>query len=297
MKVKTKFKSQAQKDARLGIILIIPVIIVIFGIIGYPFLKALYWSFTDKVIGADPEFIGLDNYIRLFSDKVYLKSLLNTFIYTAGCIIVKLLLGLLWAVLLNQNFKGKGFFRTALLIPWALPGMVAAMTWRWMYDGTYGIINSLLLGSGLIDTPIAWLSNPNLTLISAMIVNIWRGVPFFMFSILGALQTLDKQIYEASTIDGANIFQQFRYMTLPSIKGVITVTTLLSTIWTFNDFDNVWLVTGGGPLYASSTIATYTYDMAFIQNSLGKALAIAASVIPILLIMMFIYQRSKEKAN
>lgn len=289
-----KIVTQSVKDKRLGLIAMIPIIIVVFVIMGYPFLKAVYWSFTDKLIGKEPEFIGLKNYIDLFHNRVYLKSLGNTFIYTVGCILAKLALGLLWALLLNQDFKGKGFFRTALLIPWALPGMVAAMTWRWMYDGTYGIINSLLLDIGIVDMPISWLSNPKLVLYSAMIVNIWRGVPFFMFSILGVLQTLDKQVYEAATVDGAGIFKQFWYITVPSISTVVKTTTLLSTIWTFNDFENIWLVTGGGPLYASSVVATYTYDMAFIQNSFGKALAVATSVIPILLVMILIFSRFRR---
>ena len=201
--------SQAVKDRRLGLLLMIPVVIVVFIIMGLPFIRAIYWSFTDKVIGAEANFIGFDNYIKLFSDKIYWKSLTNTLVYTVVCIVAKLLIGLLWAVLLNQNFKGKGFFRTALLIPWALPGRVAAMTWRWMYDSTYGIINSLLMDMGIIDLPIAWLSNPKIVLFSAIIVNIWRGVPFFMFSILGELQTLDRQVYEAATVDGAGIFKQF----------------------------------------------------------------------------------------
>lgn len=296
MDKKKKIISQTVKDKRLGLLLMIPVVIVVFIIMGVPFIRAIYWSFTDKVIGADANFIGAENYIKLFSDPIYWKSLVNTIIYTVGCIVAKLLIGLLWALLLNQNFKGKGFFRTVLLIPWALPGMVAAMTWRWMYDSTYGIINSVLMDLGIIDLPIAWLSNPDIVLFSAMIVNIWRGVPFFMFSILGELQTLDKQVFEAATVDGAGIFTQFRYITLPSISTVIKVTTLLSTIWTFNDFENVWLVTGGGPLYASSVISTYTYDMAFIQNSFGRALSVASSVIPILLIMILVFSRfSKNK--
>lgn len=290
-KKEKKLVNQQTVDRRLGIALVIPVAIVIFGIMGYPFLKAIYWSFTNKVVGSSPKFIGFENYARLFRNKVFWKSLTNTFVYTAGCIIAKLLLGLLWANLLNQSFKGKSVFRTILLIPWALPGMVAAMTWRWMYDGTYGIINSLLLRAGIISMPIAWLSNPKITLLSAMIVNIWRGVPFFMFSILGELQTLDNQVYEAASIDGAGLFQRFRYITLPGIANVLKVTTLLSTIWTFNDFENVWLVTGGGPLYASSTIATYTYDMAFIQNYLGRAMSVAVSVIPILIVMILVFRK------
>lgn len=273
----------------------IPIVIVIFIITGLPFLRALYWSFTDKVIGSREHFIFLDNYVKLFSDTVYWKSLRNTSVYTLGCVAVKLLVGLLWAVLLNQSFKGKAFFRTALLIPWALPGMVAAMTFRWMYDSTYGIINSILINLGIVSLPIAWLSNPRIVLFSAMIVNIWRGVPFFMFSILGEMQTLDRQVYEAATVDGAGIFKQFRYITIPSISNVLKVTVLLSTIWTFNDFENVWLVTGGGPLYASSVISTYTYDMAFIQNSFGRALSVAASVIPILIVIMVFFSRIAKK--
>ena len=292
--ISNKIVRQRTKDIRLALITMIPIVIIVFVIMGYPFLKAVYWSFTDKVIGKDPKFVGLKNYINLFHNRTYLKSLRNTFIYTFGCIIAKLGLGLLWAVLLNQNIKGKGFFRTALLIPWALPGMVAAMTWRWMYDGTYGIINSLLLRGGIVSMPVAWLSNPKLVLFSAMLVNIWRGVPFFMFSILGVLQTLDRQVYEAATVDGAGIFKQFWYITLPSISPVLKTTTLLSTIWTFNDFENIWLVTGGGPLYSSSVIATYTYDMAFIQNSFGKALAVASSVIPILIIMIVIFSKFRQ---
>lgn len=287
--------SQTVKDRRLGLLLMIPIVVVIFIITGLPFLRALYWSFTDKVIGSKEHFIFLDNYVKLFSDAVYWKSLRNTSVYTVGCVAVKLLVGLLWAVLLNQSFRGKAFFRTALLIPWALPGMVAAMTFRWMYDSTYGIINSVLINLGIVSLPVAWLSNPRIVLFSAMIVNIWRGVPFFMFSILGEMQTLDRQIYEAATVDGAGIFKQFRYITIPFISNVLKVTVLLSTIWTFNDFENVWLVTGGGPLYASSVISTYTYDMAFIQNSFGRALSVAASVIPILVVIMVFFSRIAKK--
>ena len=166
-----------------------------------------------------------------------------------------------------------------------------------MYDSTYGILNSLLLRMDIIDLPIAWLSNPKLTLITVMIVNIWRGVPFFIFSLLGALQTLDGQMYEAAYIDGAGPVRQYFSITLPSIANVTKVTTLLSTIWTFNDFENIQLVTGGGPLYSSSVISTYTYDQAFIQNSFGSALSVAVSVVPILLIFMFFASRGREEQS
>lgn len=280
--------SQRLLDKRLGLLLMVPLVLVVFGITGVPFLKALYLSFTDKVVGLPEKFIGFGNYISLFGDKVYWKSLCNTLIYTVGCIGAKLGLGLLLAVILNQRFWGKSFFRTVLLIPWALPGMVAATTWRWMYDSTYGIINSLLLKAGLVSLPVPWLSDPHITLFSTMVVNVWRGIPFFMFSLLGALQTLDGQIFEAAYVDGAGMFRRFLYITLPGISGVLGISTLLSTIWTFNDFENVFLITGGGPVYSSSVISTYTYDLAFIQNSFGRALSVAVSVIPLMVILILV---------
>lgn len=289
---KSKYShSQQLLDRRLGLLLMVPIVAVIFGITGIPFIRALYLSFTDKVVGIQEHFIGFDNYTALFRDKIYWKSLGNTMIYTVGCIAAKLGFGLLLAVVLNQKFKGKAFFRTVLLIPWALPGMVAATTWRWMYDSTYGIINSLLLKSGLISLPVPWLSDPDITLFSTMIVNVWRGIPFFMFSILGALQTLDGQIFEAAYVDGAGIFKRFWHITIPGISSVLGISTLLSTIWTFNDFENVFLITGGGPIYSSSVISTYTYDLAFIQNSFGRALSVAVSVIPLMIILILFSQK------
>lgn len=285
-----------KSDKTLGIILIIPIFIVIFIIMGIPFIRAVWLSFTDKIIGKDPTFAGFKNYITLFKDATYWKIIVNTLVYTVGSVLAKLVFGMVLALILNQKIWGRGFFRTVLLIPWALPGMVAAMNWRWMYDSTYGIINSLLLSSGFIDIPIAWLSDPKITLFSAMIVNIWRGVPFFLFSLLGAMQTIDGQMYEAAYLDGAGSVRQFFAITLPSIGNVTKVTTILSTIWTFNDFENVYLVTGGGPVYSSSVISTYTYDLAFIQNDFGRALAAAISVVPILLTLMLLASRNKEDA-
>lgn len=289
--MKPRKYSQQMIDKWLGLLLMVPIVLIIFGITGIPFVRAVYLSFTNKVVGLKEEFIGLENYRSLFTDKIYWKSLNNTVIYTVGCIVAKLLAGLLLALLLNQNLRGKAFFRTVLLIPWALPGMVAATTWRWMYDSTYGIINSMLLKTGMIELPIPWLSNPGITLLSTMIVNVWRGIPFFMFSLLGALQTLDKQVFEAAYVDGAGAFKQFIYITLPGISSVLGISALLSTIWTFNDFENVFLITGGGPVYSSSVISTYTYDLAFIQNSFGRALAVAVSVIPLMLIMIMISRK------
>lgn len=285
MKIYDK-NSVTSSDRFLGIMLIIPVVIVIFGIIGIPLVQAVYLSFTDKVVGKSPKFIGIGNYISIWKDPDYWRVLLNTVIYTVGNVWFKLVFGMILALVLNQNFPGRTLARTVLLLPWALPGMVAAMNWRWMYDSTYGILNSMLLSSGLRELPIQWLSSPDIALISVMIVNIWRGVPFFLFSLLGGLQTIDGQMYEAAMIDGAGPVRQFFSITVPSINTIIKIAVILSTIWTFNDFENIYLVTGGGPLRASSVISTFTYDVSFIQNELGRSLAVATSIIPILALVL-----------
>jgi len=278
-------------DRALGYVLVLPVALVIFVVIGIPFVNSLYLSFTDKVVGMDPKFVGLKNYLYLFSDREYWKVLKNTLIFMVAGVGLKLVFGLILAVVVNETFFGRGFLRMILLIPWALSGMVAATTWRWMYDDTYGIINSLLLRWGIVDLPLPWTSGVHVVLVSVIIVNIWKGLPFFIFSLLGGLQTIDPQMYEAATIDGAGWLRQFFSVTIPSVMPVMTITTLLSSIWTFNNFESVFLVTGGGPLNASAVIATYTYEVAFLQNKMGQALAVAGSVIPILVVIILFSMR------
>ena len=237
------------------------------------------------------------NYISIFTDSTYWRVFMNTVIYTVICIVVKLVFGMLFALLLNESFHGRSITRVAMLLPWAIPGMVAANTWKWMYNDQYGIINEILRDLHIISTPIPWLGSMGLALFSVMIVNIWRGIPFFLFSILGALQSIDDQLYDAGKIDGANVFQRFFNITLPSIMPVVAISTLLSTIWTFNDFDNIWLITGGGPLNASSVIATYTYEQAFMYNDMGTGMAVAVSIIPVLVILMVLVTKHRSSEN
>lgn len=284
-------KSLIKSEKLLGMAFTFPLFILIFIIIGFPFFYTIILSFTDKRIGYPEQFIGLKNYINLVSDSLYWLVLKNTFIYTFSCIAIKLILGMIFALVLNEKFWGRSFVRVSLLLPWAIPGMVAAHTWRWMFNDQYGIINELLLRLNIINEHIPFLSSVKLTLISVMIVNVWRGIPFFLFSFLGALQIIDKELYDAGKVDGANIIQRFLHITIPSIAPVIFITTILSSIWTFNDFDNIWLITGGGPLNSSSVIATYTYETAFINNEMGQALAIAVSVVPVILVLIIFAAR------
>lgn len=293
-KMKTRILNS---EENLGRLFVLPIYFLVFVVIGYPFIYTIILSFTNKRVGYPYKFVGLENYRNLFKDPLYWKIIINTVVYTVVCIVVKLILGMAFALLLNEQFRFRGVVRVGMLIPWAIPGMVAAHTWKWMYNDQYGIINSVLKRLGLISTQIPWLSDMHLALVSVMIVNIWRGIPFFLFSILGGLQAIDKQLYDAAKIDGAGVVHRFFSVTMPSVKPVVVITTLLSTIWTFNDFDNVWLITGGGPLYASSIISTYTYDAAFITNEMAYGLSAAVSVIPILLIFLIFATKSINERN
>jgi multiple sugar transport system permease protein len=288
-------QSNRKSELVLGYTSVMPIIIVIFVVIGIPFVNALYLSLTDKTVGAEAHFIGFDNYREIFSDPIYWKVLKNTFIYFMTDVFFKLIFGMIFALTLNQNFYGRSIVRVLFLVPWAISGLVSALTWKWMYNDTYGIFNQLLLDIGLIDTPIAWLSGSHIALVSVIIVNIWRGIPFFLFSILGGLQTIDRQLYDAAKMDGAGPIRQFFSVTIPSISSVIVITTMLSSIWTFNDFENIYLITGGGPLYNSAVISVYTYETAFLQNDMGKSLSVAGSIIPILLVLMFFMTRKLAK--
>lgn len=289
--------SNRRSEMVLGYTSVMPVIIVIFVVIGIPFINALYLSLTDKTVGAEAHFIGFENYREIFTDPVYWKVLKNTFIYFMTDVFFKLVIGMIFALTLNQAFFGRSIVRVLFLVPWAISGLVAALTWKWMYNDSYGIINQLLLDTGMIENPVAWLSGPKIALVSVIIVNIWRGIPFFLFSILGGLQTIDKQMYEAAKIDGAGPIRQFFSVTIPSISSVLVITTMLSSIWTFNDFENIYLITGGGPLYNSAVISVYTYETAFLQNDMGKSLSVAGSIIPILLVMMFFMTRKLAKED
>lgn len=275
-----------QNEKTLGQLLVLPIFLLVFGLMGYPFINTIYISLTNKRVGYDSSFIGLKNYIQLFQDPTYWMVLKNTFVYMILAVGLKLVIGMILALTLNEDFKGRAIVRMLLLIPWALPGMVAAMTWKWMYNDTFGIINSILKNIGIIETSIPWLSSKDLTLYSVIIVNIWRGVPFFIFSLLGGLQTIDSQLYDAAKVDGANILRRFWSITVPSILPVISITTMLSSIWTFNDFENIYLITGGGPLNSSSVVATYTYQIAFQYNEMAQAVSVAVSIMPILIVMI-----------
>lgn len=272
-----------ERQKVLGPLLVLPLLLVMVGLLAYPVASALLISFQDKVIGQPGRFVGLENYRELiFEDERFHQVTRNSVIFTVVSVAAKLVIGMGMALVLNQPLPMRGFFRGWLLLPWVTPIFVCALTARWMFDGSAGVLNYLLQGLGLIDMPIAWLGMGSTAMAAVIVTNIWRGFPFFGVTLLAAMQSIPGELYEAAEIDGANAQQRFLHITLPSLRTVLVIVTLLSMIWTFNDFTIVWMLTGGGPSFATHIFATYAYHVGFTGSRLGYAVAISVVITPVL---------------
>jgi multiple sugar transport system permease protein len=276
-----------REEVILGYGLLAPAILILAIMIGYPALSGIWFSFHNKMIGfADPRFIGLDNYAALIRDPAVWKSIGRSLNFAVTSVAFKLPLGLGVALLLNQNFRGRGLTRGIVLLPWSLPLVVSVLIWSWMYSDLFGIFNSLLMRARLISEPINFLGDPNLAMPSVIAVNIWRGFPFFAINLLAGLQSIPEDLYEAGRVDGASRWQLFRHITLPGLRTVILIITLLSFIWTINDFTSVWVLTRGGPGTATEVFPIVTYKIAFIGLEVGKAAALPVMLLPFFTVLI-----------
>lgn len=266
----------------MGYVWVAPVVLVIALLIIFPLLWTFWTSFQSKLIGGPATYIGLGNYISILSAGTFQASLLKSLYFTVPSIILKLFIGLMAALILNRTFWGRNFFRTWLFIPWTLPRFAVAIIFIWILRQGGGL-NLVLQQFGL--PPVFWLG-PNLAMLSMIAVNVWKGFPFFMVGILSGLQTIPKDHYEAASIDGASAWQQFHYITLPSVRNVILIISLISTIWTFSEFDVIFLLTGGGPGSATEVLPILTYVTAFRRYDLGQAAAIAVLTVPVFLALI-----------
>ncbi len=270
-------------DWQIAFLFIAPIILLMTLFIAWPFLKAIYTSMTIRNLALrEDQFVGFDNYIRLYSDPFYRQAVRATFLYTLGSISIKLLLGMCAALLLHSQRRFRSILTGLILLPWIVPSVVQALTWKSIYDPLFGGLNPILLSVGLIDRPIAWLSDPNFAMASVIAVNVWAGIPFFTVNLLAGLQAVDNELYEAAEIDGANGWQRFNHITLPSLRYVIAVATLLSTIWTFNGFETVWLLTAGGPGNLTKVYSIMAYEKAIGSLQFGPGTAVAFSLTPVL---------------
>ena len=272
----------------LAMLLLLPTVVLLGLFIAYPFVKGIELSVTDTKVGIPGHFVGLQNFRDIWNDSIFRIAVWNTCLYTAVATVFKLALGLWLAVLLNNNFKGKAFTRAFILLPFIIPTVLSTLAWKWMFDPTFSVINWGLFRMGLIHARINWLGDPNLALISVIIVNVWRGVPFFAISLLAGLQTISPELHEAAAIDGARAWQRFIHVTWPLLLPVTLVVLLFSVIQTFADFQLVYVLTGGGPANATQLFSTYAYQIGIGTGLLSQGATISLAVFPVLLFVVII---------
>src|SRR5215468_8926989 len=282
-------KVRLLEDERwLALVLLVPTLVLLGTFIAYPFLRGILLSVTNARVGVPGDFVGLANFYKIFSDGIFRTSVYNTLIYTGVTTVFKLALGLWLAMLLNRNFRGKALTRAFILLPFIIPTVLSTFAWKWMFDPTFSVINWLLFHLGLITGRINWLGDPQLAMISVIIVNVWRGVPFYAISLLAGLQTINPELQEAAAIDGARPFQRFWYVTWPLLLPVTMVVVLFSVIQTFADFQLVYVLTGGGPANATQLFATYAYQLGIGTGLLSQGAAISLAIFPILLLVVIV---------
>ncbi|NMC78913.1 MAG: sugar ABC transporter permease [Chloroflexi bacterium] len=283
-----------RRDHLIGYLLIIPALLAIFAVIIYPMITAFDMS-LHKIILTQPKlgrpFIGLENYREVMTGPVFMNAVKNTVVWTGVNLVVQMVLGTLIALLLSESFPGRAMARGAMLIPWVTPSVVAVLSWRWMYDAQFGIINDILVKLGIIEKGIAWLGNTNTAMAAVLLESIWKGTPFVMIMILAALQAVPKELYDAAWVDGADRLKTFFNITLPLIMPTLTIAATLTTIYTFNNFNAIWLMTEGGPLRATETLTILVYTRGFRDFNLGQASAIGVITLLILLVFVVLFGR------
>lgn len=283
-------------EERSAYLLLTPALLYLVLVMLFPICWAVYLSMTSIQKG-ETVFIGLSHFSQIIKDRHFYNSLLRTLEYTFYCVAGKVIIGVVWALVLNQPFKGRNIFRALLILPWSIPTVIAILTWRWMYADAGGVLSYLVQLTGLTSKPIFWLSRPNMAMLSVVMANIWRGVPFVGISVLSGLQTLPSSLNEAALIDGANAWQRFFYVTLPQLKGVIVLAGLVTCIWTINDFELVYLLTGGGPAKATEIIAVYSYNIGFKSLNVAKAIAATLLTMPVMMALVEVATRKALKGG
>jgi len=275
-----------------------PTLLLVGGLLYYPMVGTVIESFHDtSFISPEPRFVGWEIYEKVLNSRQFPEIVWNSVVWTIGVVVLQNLLGFFVAVLLNQGLPAQGLLRALVLLPFVLPGVVTAILWRFMYDPQLGLINSLMIQLGVIETSAAWLASPDTAMAAVIFVAVWKGFPFSMLIYLAALQTVDRSQLEAATIDGAGPWRRLVDVTLPAIRSVILVNIVLTLILTFNYFDIVWVMTRGGPQNATHIFPTRIFETGFGQFRFGEAAVYGVFSILILAVLVAVYviiQKSSE---
>ncbi len=254
--------------------------------VGYPFFYGIVLSLQDRAVAQTGTFVGFKNFIADVHDPVFWQITSNTFIYTGAATLLKMVGGLGLALAMNQNFRMKNLVRALLLLPFIVPTVLSTVAWLWMLDPAFSVVNKILIALGWPKPGPSWLGNPVLAMFSIIMINTWRGLPFYGITLLAGLQTVPPDLYEAATIDGAGGWQRFWYITLPLLRPIILIVTLFSVIFTFADFQLVYVLTHGGPQNATHLFATYAFDIGMSAGQLGRGASVALAMLPALALLI-----------
>src|SRR5881296_3928268 len=267
-------------------LMLAPGVAFLLAFVAYPFFYGISLSLQDRPVTRPGVFVGLANFAALTHDAVFWQVTRNTFVYTIVTTILKLVGGMALALVMNQTFRGKNLARAFVLLPFIVPTVLSTIAWMWILDPTFSVVNWLLVHGGVISSGYSWLGNASLAMWSLIVVNTWRGMPFYGITLLAGLQTISPDLYEAAAIDGATTLQRFLYVTLPVIKPVLIIVTMFSVIFTFGDFQLIYALTHGGPANATHVFSTLAFDIGMSAGQLGMGAAVALAILPALVVLI-----------
>jgi len=291
--------SRTRVNARFAILAMAPAWIFLAVLIGYPLVTVLVDAFTHShlINRTVSGFAGIANFEKVISDAHFLPAVGNTIVWTVGSVVGEFVIGLAAAVLLNRRVRGQGFFRVATFIPWLVPIVVAGMTWEWMLNPDFGIINSILTKTGLVAEPINFLGDKSWAMATVIFVNIWRSFPYYTISFLAAMQAIPAELHEAASLDGAGAWRRFWSVTMPQLRSVALIIVFIHLIWTAVNFDFIWVMTQGGPNYATITLPILIYRYSLQQYDVGAASALSTLMLVVTSLIFVVYYRVRRRLS
>ena len=276
------------REALLGPLFVAPALLLLLVLVAYPFCMALYVSLSDAFIGRPSHWVGIRNFVNLWQSDAFRQTFQNAFVFTGAAVACKLVLGITLALLLNQQLWFKRLIRGAVLLPWVIPTALSTLGWWWMFNSLYSVVNWTGIALGLMDPPGPnWLGQRYYAMAAVIVVNVWRGLPFFAITILAGLVSIPKELYEAAQADGAGPVARFWFVTLPLLKPVLAIVMLFSTIITFSDFNIVYILTHGGPINSTHLFATLARQVGLDTGRIGEGAAISLYLFPVLVFVVY----------
>ncbi len=275
-----------EREAVFGWLMLGPGVLFPLAFVAYPFFYGIFLSLEERRVASQGTFVGFANFVTLAHDAVFWQIVRNTLVYVAVTTVLKLTGGLGMALVMNQAFRGRNLVRASLLLPFIVPTALSTVAWMWILDPTFSVVNWLLVHGGIISSGYSFLGNSTLAMGSLIVVNTWRGMPFYGITLLAGLQTISADLYEAAAIDGATGVQRFLYVTLPVIKPVLIIVTMFSVIFTFGDFQLIYALTHGGPANATHVFSTWSFDIGMSAGQLGMGAAVALAILPALAVLI-----------